>query len=60
MQSFEIELTQGKETKGTYRYENSEPNAVITTLYIRKEAFPGGHPPKAIRVIVEETVAAAR
>jgi hypothetical protein len=60
MQSFEIELIQGKETKGTYRYESAAADAVITTLYIRKEAFPGGHPPRAIRVLVEEMAPATR
>jgi hypothetical protein len=54
MQSFEVRLVQGKETKGTYRYENDEADAAITTLYIRKGAFAGGSAPRAIRLVVEE------
>lgn len=54
MKPIEIELIQGKETKGTYRYESGDPNAAITTLYIRKEAFSQGAAPRTIRLVVEE------
>lgn len=37
-----ITLTKAKETKGTYVYAN--PDAVVTSVYIKKEAFPQGAP----------------
>ena len=48
----EVTLTLGKETKGTYRYENVEPDAAVSTLYVRKSAVEG-KPPPVIRLIVE-------
>ena len=48
----EIKLAIGKKTKGTYRYE-AEPDAAITTLYVRKSAFDGENPPQTIRLVVE-------
>jgi hypothetical protein len=48
----EVTLAIGKETKGTYRYENAEPDAAVSTLYVRKSAIEG-KPPPAIRLIVE-------
>jgi hypothetical protein len=54
MKPLEIQLVQGKETKGTYRYESPDPNAMITTLYIRKDAFAGKPAPQAIRLVVED------
>jgi len=53
MKPIEIKLTIGKETKGTYRYETAEPDAVVSTLYVRKSAVGEGKPPQAIRLVVE-------
>jgi hypothetical protein len=53
MQTLEVRLVQGKETKGTYRYETADPNAVVSTLYIRKSAFAGGSVPEAIVLKIE-------
>lgn len=57
MTTIEVRLTQGKETKGTYRFEAEDPKAVVTTLYIRKSAFDGGPVPNAIvlRIDTDET-----
>ena len=48
----EVTLAIGKETKGTYRYENVEPDAAVSTLYVRKSAIEG-KPPSRIRLVVE-------
>lgn len=53
MKSIEIKLTLGKETKGTYRFENVEPDTAVSALYVRKEAFESGKPPQSVRLIVE-------
>ena len=53
MQTLTVRLVQGKETKGTYRYETADPNAIVSTLYIRKSAFAGGSVPKAIVLKIE-------
>lgn len=53
MQTIEVHLTQGKETKGTFRYETDEPDAEVTALYIRKIAFTDGSAPKAIILTIE-------
>jgi hypothetical protein len=53
MQTIEVRLAQGKETKGTFRYETDDPNAAVSTLYIRKSAFAGGSVPKAIVLKIE-------
>jgi hypothetical protein len=49
-----IELGIGRETKGTYRYEEVEGGQppVIGTLYIKKYVV-GHEPPQRIRVTVE-------
>jgi hypothetical protein len=53
MQPIEITLTLGKETKGTYRFETDEPEAPVSTVYVRKSAFPESKPPAKIRLILE-------
>jgi hypothetical protein len=45
MKPIEVKLTIGKETKETYRYEIAEPDAVVSTLYVRKSAVGEGKPP---------------
>jgi len=52
MNPIKVKLTLGKETKGTYRFENEEADYPIPTLYIRKSAF-SGKPPQVIRLVVE-------
>jgi len=44
-----IQMTLTKETKGTYVYGN--PESVVPTLYIKKEAFDSSAP-KVITLIV--------
>lgn len=47
-----VKLNFTKETPGTYRFDAADPNAPITSLYIRKAGLPPGAP-KAITVTVE-------
>lgn len=42
--SVKVSLTFTKETPGTYRFDNDDRDAVITSLYVRKAAFPNGAP----------------
>ena len=49
---FEIRLTLSRETKNTYKYDDSSGKAGIRTLYIQKDAFPGEPPPQVIVVSV--------
>lgn len=44
-----IEMMQDKETKGTFRYSSVDPDARITTLYVRKDGTP---PPARIVITV--------
>lgn len=37
--SMNVAMTLDKETKGTFRLKADDPNAVITTLYIEREAM---------------------
>jgi cyclopropane fatty-acyl-phospholipid synthase-like methyltransferase len=41
---FTLSMEQARETKGTFRFENDEDDAPISTLYIRKSAFSGAAP----------------
>lgn len=43
-ESVKIVLTKAKETKGTYVYSN--PDAVVPSVYVKKDAFPDGAPAK--------------
>ena len=47
-----LEMAFVKSTKGTHVYGNSDSNAAITSLYIKKDALPEV-PPKAIAITVE-------
>jgi hypothetical protein len=49
-----VTLDKGKETKGTYRFDSPDPNAVITSIYVRKTAFDGGAVPTRILLTVAE------
>jgi hypothetical protein len=53
MQPIHVTLALGKETKGTYRFENNDSEAAISTVYVRKDAFKGEKPPQSIRLLVE-------
>jgi hypothetical protein len=35
-----------KDTPGTYRFEEEDPEGLVRTLYIRKDAYPDGAPKK--------------
>lgn len=49
-----VTLEQVKETKGTYRFDSPDPEAVVANVYIRKSAFEGGTAPRRITVTIEE------
>jgi len=49
-----VTLEKSKETKGTYRFDSPDPNAVITSVYVRKSAFDDGAVPKRIVLTVAE------
>lgn len=54
MEKQTVELALGRETKGTFRYEETEGGKppVIGTLYVKKYAV-GHEPPQRIRVTIE-------
>jgi hypothetical protein len=49
-----VTLEKGKETKGTYRFDSPDPNAPITSVYVRKSAFVDGAVPARIVLTVTE------
>jgi hypothetical protein len=49
-----VTLEKSKETKGTYRFDSPNPDAAITSVYIRKSAFEGGAVPERIVLTVAE------
>jgi hypothetical protein len=49
-----VTLEKTKETKGTYRFDSSNPDAPITSVYVKKGAFDGGAVPKRIVLTVAE------
>jgi hypothetical protein len=49
-----VTLEQSKETKGTYRFDYPDPNASITSIYVRKSAFGSEPVPKRIVLTVQE------
>ena len=54
MKPITVTLNKGKETKGTYRFDSPDPNAPITSVYVRKSAFEGGAVPQRIVLTVAE------
>ena len=56
MQKIEIILTKGKETKGTYVYEEETDEGgkppILKSQYIQKWAL-GSNPPEKIKVTIE-------
>jgi hypothetical protein len=49
-----VTLEKSKQTRGTYRFESPDPNAAITSIYVRKTAFDGGAVPTRILLSVAE------
>ena len=47
-----VTMTQDKETPGAVRYADATDNAVLPTLYVRKDAFADGKFPTTITVTV--------
>lgn len=54
MKPITVTLEQSKETKGTYRFDSPDPNAAITSIYVRKSAFDGGAVPKRLVLTIAE------
>lgn len=54
MKPISVTLEKSKETKGTYRFDSPDPNAPITSIYVRKNAFADGPVPKRIVLTVAE------
>ncbi len=57
MKPITVTLEKSKETKGTYRFDSPDPNAAVTNIYVRKNAFDGGTVPKRIVLTVAEAEA---
>lgn len=57
MKPITVTLEKGKETKGTYRFDSSNRDAPITSIYVRKSAFEGAAVPKRIVLAVNEAEA---
>ena len=49
-----VTLEKSKETKGTYRFDAPNPDAAITSVYVRKSAFAGATVPARIVLSVTE------
>ncbi len=54
MKPITVTLEKSKETKGTYRFDSPDPNAPITSIYVRKTAFDGGAVPKRVVLTLQE------
>lgn len=54
MKPITVTLEKGKETKGTYRFDSPDPNAPITSLYVRKSAFADSAVPARVVLTVAE------
>ena len=54
MNPITVTLEKSKETKGTYRFDSPDPNAPITSIYVRKGAFDGGKVPARITLTAAE------
>ncbi len=54
MKPISVTLEKSKETKGTYRFDSADPNAPITSVYVRKSAFDSGAVPKRIVLTVQQ------
>jgi hypothetical protein len=54
MQRVTVTLEQVKETKGTFRFDSPDPDAAVTSVYVRKSAFEGELAPRRITLTIEE------
>ena len=54
-----VTLEQVKETKGTFRFDSPDPEAVVANVYVRKSAFEDGHAPRRITLTIEEAAKSA-
>ncbi|MGO9178020.1 MAG: hypothetical protein ACLQHS_01925 [Candidatus Limnocylindrales bacterium] len=54
-----VTLEQVKETKGTFRFDSPDPEAVVANVYVRKSAFEGGPAPRRITLTIEDAAKAA-
>lgn len=59
MKPISVTLEQSKETKGTYRFDSPDPNAHITSIYMRKSAFGNEPIPNRIVLTVQQEETAA-
>jgi hypothetical protein len=59
MERVMVTLEQVKETKGTFRFDNPDPEAAVANVYFRKSAFEGGPAPRRITLTIEEAAKAA-
>lgn len=57
MKPLTVTLEKSKETKGTYRFDSPDPNAPVTSIYVRKSAFGGSAVPSRIVLTVQEAEA---
>jgi hypothetical protein len=54
MKAITVTMEKSNETKGTYRFDSPDPDAPITSVYVRKAAFTGGSVPARILMTVTE------
>jgi hypothetical protein len=54
LKPIKVTLDKSKETKGTYRFDSPNPDAPVTSIYVRKSAFNGGAVPNRILLTVAE------
>lgn len=53
MKPITVTLEKSKETKGTYRFDSPNPDAAITSLYVKKSAFDGAVPKRIVLTVAE-------
>jgi hypothetical protein len=46
-----VEMVPDRDTKGTYVYKSVDKLAMITSLYIRKEAYTGERPERIVLTV---------
>ena len=54
MKSISVTLEKSKETKGTYLFDSPDPNAAVTSVYVRKSEFDSGAVPKRLVITVRD------
>ena len=53
MKATTVVLNQTKETKTTFRFDADAPDAVVTSVYVKKQAFEGAPVPRQISLRIE-------